>query len=281
MDGPALNRVRRSALNTADSIWIRASPGATFEPPLLSTPRAERLAMRSAAFTFQALILGLLTACSPADPPPTGPPPALRLRPSGIQAGPGATVQFQVDINDVPVPAEQFTWTVADTSLANIAPSGLLTVVSCLIGRPTTVRAVLKRDPSQQATAPITLIVPAVSLVQVQSINRATDHQPVDLGKVVGTVEVTIQSGGGLCDDIASGALAVSGPSGTSLLPPGRTWDPAIPSPVGAILSWNTTELKNGIPAFPDGDYTVIAVLRTRHGFQIPSNTIPLRVGNQ
>ncbi len=224
------------------------------------------------------LLLPLLMACATADEPPTGGDVPLVILPSRLMAGPSATVQFQAYLDEQPVPTDQVTWSLADTSFGQIDASGLLKVVACLDGGPSTIGATLKRNPAQHGTAAITFVVPAVALVQIQAITRAQDHQPVDLERVGGSVEVAIRSAE-LCGEIASVDLIITGATGR-LRVPGQVFVPPTTSPVTALLLWDTAALINGRSAFPDGDYTVTALLRTVGGFGIPSNAIPLRVAN-
>lgn len=172
------------------------------------------------------------------------------------------------------------TWSIADTGVGQITSGGLLRTTLCYLGGSTTVRAVLRQDPGQQATAPVTVVVPAVALVQIQAINRASDHQPVDLQRVAGSVEITIQAPAGLCRDLVAIQLAITGPLGDSLLA-ARQWSPPAALPVTAILPWETAAVTNGRLAFPDGEYFVWAILQGTMGLRLESNRIPVLVANR
>ena len=215
----------------------------------------------------------------PPGPPPIDPVQALSLQPASAAALPNQTIQFQAYLGDQPASPDQIVWRVADTSFGRIAQSGQFTAVRCYQGGTTFVQATLARDTAKHASAGIMVFVPGTALVQIQAINRATDHQPVDLGRVAGSIEVIVNIGPAvLCTETTSIQLVVSGPFGDAVVAE-QNWAPGLTESAVITLLWDTTLASNGA-AFPNGDYSIVAIIHGTRQVREESNRIPLRVAN-
>ena len=158
--------------------------------------------------------------------------------------------------------------------------AGLLAVTPCYRGGHTTVRGVLSRDTTKQATAEVVIVVQAFALVFIHDIRRAADQQPVDLEQVAGTVEVDVRAPALTCHDLVDLQLQITGPAGDTLLP-AIHFDPP-PSPtMSGVFTWETAASVGGVRVFPDGEYQVHGIRHEIPELRVVSSPISLRVRNQ
>lgn len=189
-------------------------------------------------------------------------------------------VQFSATLDGQPVATDAVRWTIDDTALAQISTDGTASVTACWRGGRTAVRGRLLRDTTVAATTDLTVLVPAIGFVLVQSIKDAVTGQDVDLHHVHDSVDVTFGVAKfGECPLYVSYQLRVTSASKDTVIavvpltPPTRDI-------TGGVFRWNTTARVNGAPVFPNGEYRVTVQLLEEGSYPIDSNSIPLEVDN-
>ncbi len=124
------------------------------------------------------------------------------------------------------------------------------------------------------------MVVPAIALVQIQAINRATDRLPVDLGRVAGSIEVTVSTSPALlCAEITSIQMVVTGPFGDAVVAE-QNWAPGLAQSAVINLLWDTALAANGRPTSPNGDYSIGVIIHGTRQLRQESSRVSLRVAN-
>ena len=215
----------------------------------------------------------------PTPPPPPPAPPVLQIVPDYVGVNPQQELQFQGTLGGKPITAEDLQWTVADTSLGAISSSGHFVATHCFLPGNTKVLATGKRDSSLAAFAVVAVVIPSAATVQIESAQTAGSDQPVDPSNAAGAIEFRVQADPLTCRDIVALRLKISGPRGDTLLNQ-LSWSPPSTQTVRPVLRWNSGDSTGGTRAFPDGLYTVTAMLLDSRSLLVPSNAVPLRLVN-